>query len=124
MRHWQLFARAWVMRPLRTTARADDFMRAAVSAAGMNIISGPHSTLGIVPGNEGVSSTCILDLSSANLHEWPDAHPFPAIHFDLFTCGKRPERRRFFELFSDLELRAFDIRILDRDEFLGIPNPL
>jgi S-adenosylmethionine/arginine decarboxylase-like enzyme len=123
MTKWHLFARVEVRRPLLAPARADAFMRQAVAAAGMNVIGGPFSVLGAVPGNEGVSSTVLLDFSSANLHEWPAHHPWPMIHFDLFTCGARPMVRQFFELFRELEPAAFDCKIVDRDQLLGPRNP-
>jgi S-adenosylmethionine/arginine decarboxylase-like enzyme len=114
MRHLHLFVRARVLDPLRTPDRADDFMRRAVAAAGMNVIGGPLSVLGVIPGNEGVSSTAILDFSSANIHEWPDNDP-ALIHFDLYTCGEAPEIARFKELFAELTPVSFDAGIVDRD---------
>lgn len=84
----------------------------------MRIISGPYAVLGVVPGNEGVSATAILDFSSASLHEWPDAKPHPLIHFDLYTCGKRPDITAFEKLFQMLDPVRFDARILDRDAYL------
>lgn len=119
MRHTQIFIRAEVKAPLLTIERANKFMRQAVAAAGMNIISGPHSVMGIIPGNEGVSSVVTLDFSSASLHEWPDAAPFPLIHFDLYTCGARPDLARFAALFEALGPVRYKARLIDRDDFLN-----
>lgn len=118
MANWHLMARALVLRPIMTMNRADAFMRAAVDAAQMNIIGGPWSVFGEIPGNEGVSSTAILDFSSTNLHEWIYHSPHPLIHFDLFTCGTRPSEDKFRELFRELIPVTFDVKVIDRDEFL------
>ncbi len=123
MLHTQILIRAEIHRPLLSTARADEFMRAAVAAAGMNIIAGPYSVLGEIPGNEGVSSTVILDFSSASLHEWPGAAPLPLIHFDLYTCGAPPQVERFRALFSDLQPASFRHIVIDRDRILAEEPP-
>ena len=118
-RHLHLFIRAEVRKPLLTTERAADFISRAVALAGMKVIDGPHAVLGVVPGNEGVSTTAILDLSSTALHEWPHRKP-PLIQFDLFTCGRAPNEEAFFRLFQELDPIRFDARLIDRDNFLGI----
>lgn len=116
MRHTQIFVHAEVRKPLLSPENATRFMRAAVAAAGMNIIGGPWSIYGIIPGNEGVSSTVLLDFSSANLHEWPDALPFPRIEFDLYTCGVAPDPEKFRDLFvSIVDPVVFASTVVDRD---------
>jgi S-adenosylmethionine/arginine decarboxylase-like enzyme len=118
MAHFHLLVRAEVHRPLLTPERAAEFLRAAVALAGMNVIAGPIATLGVVPGNEGVSATAILDFSSVNLHEWPTHRP-ALIQFDLYTCGKPPSVRAFRDLFErECGVIRFDARLIDRDEFL------
>lgn len=118
MRHTQILVRAEVRRPLLTVTHADDFMRRAVAAADMNIIAGPYSVIGTIPGNEGVSSVVVLDFSSASLHEWPGHQPHALIQFDLYTCGAPPVIDRFHALFADLDPVRFDATVIDRDQFL------
>lgn len=121
MRHTQIFIRAEVLNPLVTLERANFFMRDAVAVAGMSVISGPHSVIGVVPGNEGVSSTVILDFSSASLHEWHLATPMPIIHFDLYTCGDLPDEEDFRDLFIEwCDAVRFNIKVVDRDVLLGL----
>lgn len=115
MRHVQIFVRAEVRKPLLTVERADAFLRAAVAAAGMNVIGGPWGVLGVIPGNEGVSATAILDFSSTSLHEWPGHSPWPLLHFDLYTCSDPPVLERFETLFSELEPISYKAVVLDRD---------
>lgn len=118
MRHTQILVRAEVRNPLLTIERADAFMRLAVEAAGMNIISGPHSVLGVIPGNEGVTSVVALDYSSADLHEWPDKAPFPLVYFALWTCGQPPSVAQFRNLFDQLDPVRFSASVIDIDELL------
>lgn len=118
MRHLQVFARALVRRPLLTEARADFFLRAAIAAAGMQVIAGPLAVLGTVPGNEGVSACAILDFSSASVHEWPDHRPHPLVHFDLYTCGPEPDVARLERLFANLDPVEYAARVVDRDALL------
>ena len=113
MAHLHLLVRArGVKQPILTPERASDFLSRAVALAGMNIIEGPHSKLGVVPGNEGVSSTAILDFSSVNLHEWPDQG---LVQFDLYTCGKAPDLARFKSLFVELQPDQYVAALIDRD---------
>lgn len=119
MAHLHLFAKAEVRRPLVTQEAARRFLARAIRLAGMRVIGGPWAVMGVVPGNEGVSATAILDYSSANLHEWPDAKPYPLIHFDLYTCGKSPDPDAFRALFVELlDPVSVSIAVKDRDELL------
>lgn len=86
MAHLNFMLRAEIRRPLLTCGNARLFLRQAITACGMKIISGPHAVLGTVPGNEGVSAAAILDLSHAALHEWPWWEP-PVVRVDIYTCG-------------------------------------
>lgn len=116
MQHTQLFIRAEVRKPLLTVDLANDFMCRAVALAGMKVVAGPYSFEG-VPGNEGISTIVGLDFSSASLHEWPirkDAE-YPLIHFDLYTCGEKPDLGVFADLFMELDPVSFGARTIDRE---------
>lgn len=117
--HWHLFADVQVGQPLLTCDKANAFLARVVATAGMTIIGGPYSVLGVVPGNEGVSSVVLLDLSSASVHEWPDHKPYALLHLDLYTCGARPSEDAFTSLFKELDPRELHIRVLPRSEVMG-----
>lgn len=125
MRHTMILVRAEVRAPLLTIERADEFLRLAVAAAGMNVIDGPHSIIGVIPDNEGVTSVAVLDYSSVTLHEWPAHEPHPLIQFCLYTCGAVPVIKKFRKLFEQLDLAKFHATVFDIDDLLmaDLPHP-
>jgi len=112
--HKHLLVRAQVNSPPLYNYSSDRLtqeIKSLIKAIDMNILSGPHTAYSSVVGNEGWSSTAIIDTSSITFHSWIDTS---LIQLDVYSC-KNFKIKDVFTWLAQFDIEQLDYKYLDRE---------
>jgi|TARA_R110000744_G_scaffold90488_4_gene175629 S-adenosylmethionine/arginine decarboxylase-like enzyme len=113
--HKHLLVRAQVNSPPLYNYSSDRLnleIKSLIKAIDMNILSGPHTAYSNVVGNEGWSSTAIIDTSSITFHSWIDTS---IIQLDVYSC-KEFKIKDVFTWLAQFDIEQLDYKYLDREQ--------
>jgi len=112
--HKHLLVRAQVNSPPLynySSDRLNQEIKSLIKAIDMNILSGPHTAYSNVAGNEGWSSTAIIDTSSITFHSWINTS---IIQLDVYSC-KEFKIKDVFTWLAQFDIEQLDYKYLDRE---------
>ena len=114
MVHKHLLTRAEVNSPPLFNYSGDRLtneIKSLITKIGMNILSGPHTAYSNVVGNEGWSSTAIIDTSSITFHSWIETS---IIQLDVYSC-KDFKIKDVFLWLAQFDIEKLDYKYIDRE---------